>query len=81
MGQEAFFVDPLALAEAYDGFVEVRGREFDKDNRGFRNRSDNLISESVVSLYGEGILDGEVAGRARCRSWPGCAGSRRTSNP
>ena len=64
VGQEAFFVNPLELAEAYDGFVEVRGREFDKDNRGFRNRSDNLITESVVSLYGEGILDGEVGGRA-----------------
>ena len=63
VGQEAFFVDPLALAEAYDGFVEVRGRRFDKDNRGFRDRSNNLISEDVVSLYGEGILDGEVAGR------------------
>ncbi len=63
VGQEAFFVDPLALAEAYDGFVEVRGRRFDKDNRGFNSRSDNLISEDVVSLYGEGILDGEIAGR------------------
>ena len=63
VGQEAFYVDPLELADAYDGFVEVRGRRFDKDNRGFRSRNDRVISEDIVSLYGEGILDGEVAGR------------------
>ena len=63
VGQEAFFVDPRALAEAYDGFVEVRGRRFDNANRSFNNGTDNVISEDVVSLYGEGILDGEVAGR------------------
>ena len=63
VGEEAFFVDPIELAEAYDGFVEVRGRRFDNANRTFNNGSDNVISEDVVSLYGEGIVDGEVAGR------------------
>ena len=65
VGQEAFFVSPIALGEAYDGFVSSTGRRFDNANRGGTRirTNDNLISEDVLSLYGEGILDGEVGGR------------------
>ena len=63
VGQEAFFIDPLAVAEAFDGFVNGGGVMYDFNNRATVSIADNRISEDVVSLYGEGILDGEVGGR------------------
>lgn len=62
VGEAAFFVDPLAFAAAFDGFVNGTGRQFDNANRTITASDDNLITEEVLSVYGEGILDGEVAG-------------------
>ena len=62
VGQEAFFIDPLAVAEAFDGFVNGGGAQYDYNNRATVSIADNVITEDVVSLYGEGILDGEVGG-------------------
>ncbi len=63
VGQEAFFIDPLAVAEAFDGFVNGGGAQYDYNNRSTVSIADNVITEDVVSLYGEGVLDGEVGGR------------------
>ena len=60
VGQEAYFIDPFALGEAFDGYVNGAGAEFDNENRRVNNTDDNLITEDTLSVYGEGILDGEI---------------------
>ncbi len=62
VGQEAYYIDPIALAEAFDGYVSGSGAEFDNENRRLNSFDDNLITEDILSIYGEGILDGEVGG-------------------
>lgn len=61
VGQEAYYIDPIALAEAFDGYVNGSGSQFDNANRSVSSTDDNIITEDVLSLYGEGILEGEVA--------------------
>ncbi|MEE4111146.1 MAG: TonB-dependent receptor [Halieaceae bacterium] len=63
VGQEAYFVDPFAMGRAFDGFVNGGGTQFNNANRTLTNRVDNTIMEDVFSVYGEVILDGEVADR------------------
>jgi TonB-dependent receptor len=60
VGQEAFFVDPYALAAAFDGYTSGTGAVFDNENRRVSSTDDNLITEDTLSVYGEAILDGEV---------------------
>ncbi|MEQ8205189.1 MAG: TonB-dependent receptor [Woeseia sp.] len=62
VGQEAYYIDPVALGAAFDGYVNGSGRQFDNANRSVNSTSDNLITEDVLSVYGEAILDGEVSG-------------------
>ncbi len=61
VGENAFFVDPLAFAQAFDGFTNGRGVVYDFNNRKINGQTDRTINEDVLSLYGEIVLDGEVA--------------------
>lgn len=61
VGQNAFFIDPLAFAEAFDGFTSGGGVVYDANNRKTTSTNDRTIDESAVSVYGELILDGEVS--------------------
>jgi TonB-dependent receptor len=63
VGENAFFVDPLAFAEAFDGFVNGGGVMYDYNNRRLNSTNDRTINEEALSLYGEMILDGEVASK------------------
>lgn len=63
VGEEAFFVDPFALGRAFDGFVNGGGTQFNNANRRLTRSADNTIVEDTFSVYGDAILEGEVAGR------------------
>ena len=63
VGELAYFVDPFAMGQAFDGFVNGGGTQFDNANRTLTGRDDNTITEEILSAYGEAILDGEIAGR------------------
>ncbi len=62
VGQEAYYIDPAALGAAFDGYVNGSGKQFDNANRSVNSTDNNVITEDVLSIYGEGILDGEVGG-------------------
>ena len=62
VGENAFFVDPVAFAQAFDGFTSGGGAVYDANNRTVTGTTDRTIKEDVLSLYGEIVLDGEVAG-------------------
>lgn len=61
VGENAFFVDPLAFAQAFDGFTSGGGAVYDINNRKVNGTNDRTINEDVLSVYGEIVLDGEVA--------------------
>ena len=63
VGENAFFVDPLAFAEAFDGFVNGSGVMYDFNNRRLNSTNDRTINEEALSLYGEFVMDGEVGGK------------------
>lgn len=63
VGQDAFFIDPVAFAQAFDGFTSGGGSVFDINNRKVNGTNDRVIKEDVVSAYGEIVLDGEVGDR------------------
>jgi len=63
VGQNAYFVNPLAFAEAFNGFTSGGGKVYDKDNRARVGTNDRMISESALSAYGEVVLDSEVGDR------------------
>ncbi len=60
VGENAFFVDPIAFAQAFDGFTSGGGAVYDVNNRKVNSTNDRTISESALSAYGEIIIDGEV---------------------
>ena len=60
VGEEAFFINPVAFAKAFDGFTSGGGAVYDINNRKVTGTNDRLINEDVLSVYGEFILDGEV---------------------
>lgn len=60
VGENAFFVDPVAFAEAFDGFTNGGGVVYDINNRKVNSTNDRIINEDVLSVYGELILDSEV---------------------
>ncbi len=60
VGENAFFIDPIAFAQAFDGFTSGGGAVYDKDNRKVTSTNDRTISESALSIYGEIVLDSEV---------------------
>jgi TonB-dependent receptor len=61
VGENAFFIDPIAFAEAFDGFTSGSGKVYDKDNRTVNGTNDRTINESALSAWGEIVLDSEVA--------------------
>ena len=60
MGENAFFVDPIAFAAAFDGFTSGGGVVYDIANRKVNSTNDRTINEEALSVYGEIVLDGEV---------------------
>ncbi len=60
VGQEAFFIDPIAFAKAFDGFTSGSGAVYDINNRKLNSTNDRLINESVTSAFAEIIMDGDV---------------------
>ena len=60
VGQNAFFIDPVAFAQAFDGFTSGGGTVYDANNRKTTSTNDRTINETVLSVYGEIILDGQV---------------------
>ena len=60
IGENAFFIDPVAFAEAFDGFTSGAGVVYEADNRKTTGTNDRLINESVLSAYAELVMDGEV---------------------
>lgn len=60
VGQEAFYIDPVAFAEAFDGFTSGGGSVFDINNRKQTGTNLRNINEEALSVYGEIVLDGEV---------------------
>ena len=64
VGENAFFVNPLAFARAFDGFTSGGGAVYDINNRKVNSTNDRTINEEALSLYGEIVLDGEVGGMA-----------------
>lgn len=63
VGQEAFFVNPLEAAEAFDGFLNGSGSVFDNANRSVTGTDNNTVAEEIFSVYSEAILDGELLNR------------------
>ncbi len=61
VGEEAFFVDPIAFAEAFNGFTSGGGAVFDINNRAVTGTNDRTIKEEALSAFAEVVLDGEVA--------------------
>lgn len=60
IGEQAFFINPVAFANAFDGFTSGGGTVYDINNRKVTGTNDRTISESALSAYGEIVLDGEV---------------------
>jgi TonB-dependent receptor len=60
VGQQAYFIDPIAFAQAFDGFTSGGGSVFDINNRKVTGTADRTINEDVLSAYGELVLDTEV---------------------
>ena len=59
-GDVAFFIDPIAMAKAFDGFTTGGGSVFDESNRVYGSVDDNTITEDTMSVFAEFIADGEV---------------------
>ena len=60
-GDVAFYVDPIEMANAFDGFTSGGGNVFDYSNMTLTGEDDNTINEDTLSVYAEFIADGEVA--------------------
>ena len=60
MGEQAFFVDPIAFAKAFDGFTSGGGAVFDINNRSVTSVNDRTINEEALSAFAEVVIDGEV---------------------
>ena len=60
VGENAFFVDPVAMAEAFDGFTNGGGQVYDASNIRVNSTNDRTINEEVLSVYGEIIMDSQV---------------------
>ena len=60
-GDVAFYVDPIEMANAFDGFTSGGGNVFDYSNMTMGGEDDNVISEDTLSVFAEFIADGEVA--------------------
>jgi len=60
-GDVAFYVDPIEMANAFDGFTSGGGNVFDYSNMTLGGEDDNVITEDTLSVFAEFIADGEVA--------------------
>ena len=60
VGEQAFFVDPIAFAEAFDGFTSGGGAVFDINNRSVTSVNDRTINEEALQAFAEVVIDGEV---------------------
>ena len=60
-GDVSFYVDPIEMANAFDGFTSGGGNVFDYSNMTLTGEDDNSISEDTLSVFAEFIADGEVA--------------------
>jgi len=60
IGQNAFFVNPIAAAEAFNGYTSGGGKVFNKDKRSQTGANDRTIRESALSAFGEVVLDSAV---------------------
>jgi len=60
-GDVAFYVDPIEMANAFDGFTSGGGNVFDYSNMTLTGEDDNVINEDTLSVFAEFIADGEVA--------------------
>jgi TonB-dependent receptor len=60
VGENAFFVDPIAFAEAFNGFTSGGGVVYDINNRKVLSTNDRTIDESALSVWGEMVLDSEI---------------------
>lgn len=61
IGENAFFIDPLAFAAAFDGFTSGGGTVYDANNRKTTSTNDRTINESAASAYAELVMDGQVS--------------------
>jgi TonB-dependent receptor len=59
-GDVSFYVDPIAMAKAFDGFTNGGGKVFDEGNRNVNSEDDNHISEDSLSIFAEFIAEGEI---------------------
>jgi len=64
VGEEAYFVNPFAFFEAFDGYTTASGSNtFSNANRSLFSTGNQLITEDVFSVYAEATVDGEVGGK------------------
>ncbi len=81
VGENAFFVDPLAFAQAFDGFTSGGGAVYDINNRKVNGTNDRTINESMSCRFTARLSWKAKSATCRCRSWSGCATRKRTSSP
>ena len=60
VGEQAYFVEPLALMNAFDGFTSAGGKVYDRNNPSLTGADDNTIKEDVMSAYAELVLDAQA---------------------
>ncbi len=61
VGEEAFYINPFALTEAFDGYTTASGNStFDNENRNLFSTGNQLITEEIFSIYAEGMFEGEI---------------------
>jgi len=61
IGENAFYVDPVAFAAAFDGFTSGGGVMYDANNRKVTGTNLRTINESATYAFAEVAMDGEVA--------------------
>ncbi|MDA0707097.1 MAG: TonB-dependent receptor [Proteobacteria bacterium] len=61
IGENAFFIDPIAFAAGFDGFTSGGGVVYDANNRKTTGTNDRTIRESAASAYAELVMDGQVS--------------------
>ena len=60
VGENAFWINPVDFANAFDGFTSGGGTVYDVNNRKVTGTNLRTITETALSVYGEIVLDGEV---------------------
>lgn len=60
IGENAFFVNPVEFAAAFDGFTSGAGVQYDANNRKVTGTNLRIIKEEAEYAFAEFKLDGEV---------------------